>query len=78
MSDLRDRGLNLVANVVAQSTDHILSFFQMLRTELAFYVGCVNLHEQLIPKGEPACFPVPAGQLSARGPFTACTMSVSL
>ena len=60
MSDLRDRGLNLVANVVAQSTDHILSFFQMLRTELAFYVGCLNLHEQLIQKGEPACFPVPA------------------
>jgi len=59
LSDLRDRGLNIVANVVAQSTDHILSFFQMLRTELAFYVGCLNLHEQLITMGEPACFPVP-------------------
>lgn len=60
LSDLRDRGLNIVANVVAQSTDHILSFFQMLRTELAFYVGCLNLHGQLIEKGAPACFPVPA------------------
>jgi DNA mismatch repair ATPase MutS len=76
MSDLRDRGLNLVANVVAQSTDHILSFLQMLRTELAFYVGCLNLHEQIIQKGEPACFPVPAGptqrKRSFHGLYDAC------
>jgi len=30
-------------NALAQSTDHILSFFAILRTELAFYVGCLNL-----------------------------------
>jgi len=62
--------------VVAQSTDHILSFFQMLRTELAFYVGCLNLHEQLIQKGEPACFPVPTGptqrKRSFHGLYDAC------
>ncbi|MGO9534189.1 MAG: MutS-related protein [Syntrophobacteraceae bacterium] len=69
LSDLRDRGLNIVANVVAQSTDHILSFFQMLRTELAFYVGCLNLHGQLIQKGEPACFPVPAGPSQRKSSF---------
>jgi len=56
---LRDRGLNLVANALAQSTEHILSFFEMLRTELAFYVGCVNLSERLIAMGSPSCFPVP-------------------
>jgi DNA mismatch repair ATPase MutS len=60
LSELADKGLNLVANALAQSTDHVLSFFQMLRTELAFYVGCLNLHEQLTRKGEPTCFPVPA------------------
>jgi DNA mismatch repair ATPase MutS len=59
LSELRDRGLNLVANALAESTDHILSFFQMLRTELAFYVGCLNLHEQLGQLGGPTCFPVP-------------------
>jgi len=32
----------------------------MLRTELAFYVGCLNLHHQLARKGEPNCFPLPA------------------
>jgi DNA mismatch repair ATPase MutS len=60
LAELNDRGINLVANALGQSTDHILSFFQMLRTELAFYVGCLNLHDQLARKGEPTCFPLPA------------------
>ncbi len=59
LSELNDTGINLVANALAQSTDHILSFFNMLRTELAFYIGCLNLHEQLLRKGEPMSFPVP-------------------
>ena len=59
LGELRDRGINQVANAAAQSTDHILSFFVMLRTELAFYLGCVNLHRQLAWKGAPVCFPVP-------------------
>jgi DNA mismatch repair ATPase MutS len=49
----------LVANVLAQAVDHILSFFSMLRTELAFYIGCLNLYEQLVRRGEPICFPLP-------------------
>jgi DNA mismatch repair ATPase MutS len=60
LSNLRDRGLNLVANATAQATDHIKSFFQMLRTELAFYIGCTALHERLKALGEPLCFPEPA------------------
>ncbi|HZU88084.1 MAG TPA: DNA mismatch repair protein MutS [Stellaceae bacterium] len=59
LAELRDRGINLVANAAAQSNDHILSFFRMLRTELAFYVGCLNLYERLAAKGAPVCFPVP-------------------
>ena len=60
LGELRDRGINLVANALAQSADHILSFLVMLRTELAFYLDCVNLHHQLDQKGVPVCFPVPA------------------
>jgi DNA mismatch repair ATPase MutS len=60
LSTLNDRGVNLVANALAQSTDHILSFFQMLRTELAFYIGCLNLHARLEQLSEPTCLPVPA------------------
>ncbi len=60
LSNLNDRGVNLVANALAQSTDHILSFFQMVRTELAFYIGCLNLDAELERIGEPICFPAPA------------------
>jgi hypothetical protein len=71
LSEIRDQGVNLVANALAQSTDHILSFFAMLRTELAFYIGCLNLHRRLGKLGEPVCLPVPAalgtGQLSFSG-----------
>jgi len=59
LSELKDKGINLVANSLAQSNDHILGFFNTLRTELAFYVGCLNLHSRLARIGEPICFPVP-------------------
>jgi len=59
LAKLRGQGINLAADAVAQSTDHILSFFAMLRFELGFYVGCLNLHERLASKGEPVCFPTP-------------------
>ena len=57
LADLQGRGINLVANAVAQSNDHILSFFDMLRAELAFYLGCINLHGQVAGAGRPVCFP---------------------
>ncbi|KAA5808386.1 MutS-related protein [Thermoanaerobacterium thermosaccharolyticum] len=59
LSELKDRGINLAANALAQSADHINGFFKMLRTELAFYIGCINLYEQLMKIGETICFPVP-------------------
>ncbi len=59
LADLRARGMNFVADALARSADHILGFFQALRTELAFYAACVNLHERLAAKGEPVSFPVP-------------------
>ncbi len=75
LRELRDRGINLMASTVAQSNDHMLSFFTQLRTELAFYVGCLNLHEQLVRLREPVCFPMPAAlgerKLSFRGLYDA-------
>jgi DNA mismatch repair ATPase MutS len=76
VSQLRDRGINIVANALTQSNDHILSFFQMLHTELAFYVGCLNLHDRLSAKGEPVCFPLPAPRaerrFAVRGLYDVC------
>jgi DNA mismatch repair ATPase MutS len=59
LSKLRDRGINDMANTLAQSSDHVLGFFTSLRIELAFYVACLNLQELLARKGEPICFPLP-------------------
>jgi DNA mismatch repair ATPase MutS len=76
LSEVNDRGINLVANALAQSTDHILDFFKILRAELAFYIGCLNLREQLAKKGEPTCWPepVPATKRkhSFRGLYDVC------
>ena len=58
LEELTNRSINLVANAVAQSADHIDSFFNMLRIELAFYVCCLNLYEQLTRMGEPMSFPL--------------------
>ncbi len=66
LGELRDRGLNFAADSLARSADHIESFFKLLLAEIAFYVGCINLHGALLRMGEPTCFPVPhpAGALS--------------
>ena len=60
LSDLTSRGINLVANAAAQSADHIGSYFTMLRAELGFYVGCLNLADRLAAKGVPTAVPEPA------------------
>ncbi len=57
MSEMRDRGLGLAADALAKSAEHIGSFFHMLQTELAFYIGCLNLHERLLELGAPFTFP---------------------
>ena len=76
LEEIRGKGINHVADAVAQSADHVKSFFAMLRMELAFYLGCLNLHDQLAEKGEPTCFPTPyaAGQLTlaAEGLYDVC------
>jgi DNA mismatch repair ATPase MutS len=76
LSELQDQGVNLVANALAQSTDHILSFFQMLRTELAFYVSCLNLQRQLSELQASICLPVPVPygdrKLSCSGLYDVC------
>ncbi|PWK89723.1 MutS-related protein [Fulvimonas soli] len=60
LAGMRDRAINDVANALAQSMDHILAFFEMLRAELAFYVGCLNLHARLEALGVPTAFPAAA------------------
>lgn len=57
LSQMRGRGINEVANAVAQSAEHVRGFFRTLRHEIAFFVGCLNLSEHLAAKDEPICIP---------------------
>jgi len=69
LTELHARGVNIAANALAQSTDHVLGFLNALRVEIAFYVGCINLQAALGAKGEPTCTPVP--QSAGRPGFVA-------
>lgn len=67
LEDLRAVGVARVATALGQSADHIRNFFDALRTELAFYVGCLNLQDSLVRRHSPLCRPtamVAAGHLS--------------
>jgi DNA mismatch repair ATPase MutS len=55
---LEDRAVNEVANALAQSVDHVLAFFDRLRTEVGFFVACLNLHDRLAAAGLTTSFPV--------------------
>jgi MutS-like protein len=76
LSALEERGVNLVANAAAQAVEHVHSFFVMLRVEVGFYVGCLNLAERLAELEEPTVFPVPVARdelaLVARGVYDVC------
>lgn len=76
LSGIRHRGVSQTAIALAQSADHVRSFFTALKNELAFYVGCLNLQGQLTGMRAPACFPVPepldARRLACRGIYDVC------
>lgn len=71
LGELRDRGVNLVADAVARSADHVSSYFTHLRAELGFYVGCLNLRDRLDERACPVSFPAAvsagSGAWAARG-----------
>ncbi len=59
LGELRNRAIAAAANSLGQAADHVRDFFLMLRAELAFYVGCLNLHQALSHRGYPTCIPTP-------------------
>jgi hypothetical protein len=59
LGELRDRALRPAADAIGQATEHLLEFFAQLRAELAFYLGCVNLHRALTERSGTVCFPDP-------------------
>ena len=59
LAELRARGINLVADALSQSSEHVLGFFTQLRAELAFYVGCLNVRAELEKRGYRTTLPTP-------------------
>jgi len=59
LAEIKDRGINLAANALAQASDHIDGYLKMLQIELAFYIGCMNLQERLAQLGSPVAFATP-------------------
>ncbi|MBN1432129.1 MAG: hypothetical protein JW931_05110 [Methanomicrobiaceae archaeon] len=60
LAEIKGRSMSSVSGILLNSSDHIFSFFISLKTELAFYIGCLNLRDRLISIGSPLSFPVPA------------------
>ena len=71
LTQLAGRAINDAANTVTQSAEHVQRFFGRLRTELGFYLGCMNLRYTLAKRDVPVCFPVPtpigAPRFASRG-----------
>ncbi|MDR7515993.1 MAG: DNA mismatch repair protein MutS [Armatimonadota bacterium] len=60
LGELRSRAIASAAEALGQAASHVRDFFAMLRAELAFYIGCLNLHSALTRQGYHICFPQPA------------------
>ncbi len=69
LAELADRGINSAASALAQAADHVVAYFGALAAEVGFYIGCLNLADNLASRGLPFCIPKPAANLalSAQG-----------
>ncbi len=59
LDDVKNRAIAIAADSVGQTANHVRDFFAALRCELAFYVGCLNLHDTLSRAKCPLCVPTP-------------------
>jgi hypothetical protein len=57
LRELENRGLSEIAGAVAAAAEHVKAFFTALRTELAFYVGALNLCNALTELEAPLATP---------------------
>lgn len=72
LGELRSKGLAQAARAVQAAADDMLAFFRQMRTEAAFYVGCVNLRDALATAGVSVSMPVPVPE-----PMALCARSLA-
>lgn len=68
LREFGNRGVAIAAKALGDAALHIRDFFEMLRAETAFYVGCVTLHDALASAGLATCMP----DMSRPSPALAC------
>jgi DNA mismatch repair ATPase MutS len=70
LGEIKGMGINSAANALAQATEHVEYFFGMLRRELAFYIGCINLKEQVDELNHKFAFPTPLNSSERQHKFS--------
>ncbi len=73
LRNIRDEALYDVALSLSHSAKHVDNFFKLLRKELAFYLGCINLYKTLNDHKCQTTFPIVWGKeefkLSIKGVY---------
>ena len=73
LRNIRDEALYDVAISLSRSAKHVDNFFILLRKELAFYLGCINLYKTLTDNKCQTTFPIIADKkelkLSLKGVY---------
>lgn len=59
LANIRNKSLISVSTVLRNVADNILNFINSLGSELGFFVGCINLYEEIQKTGGYTCFPDP-------------------
>ena len=59
LAEIQDQGVFEAAEMVHSAAQHIKGFFAALRSEMAFYMGCLNCYEAIVPLNAPICWPIP-------------------
>ncbi|QJD86386.1 MutS-related protein [Cohnella herbarum] len=59
VKEIEESALSNVLRILKRFIDRCLNFTDLLRYESSFYVGCMNLYEDLVNRGCEVAFPLP-------------------
>jgi hypothetical protein len=68
--EAEEAGFVHALRAVSYSVSAILTYFDAVRYELAFYLGCANLHRAMVSLGIKSCFPEVSGAEEEKLGFT--------
>ncbi len=57
ISDIKNQGINKVADTIFKTANHLRNFIKIFHTELAFYSGAINLYDELKKSNSQLCYP---------------------